>query len=152
MKSLATLCAAAVFALTIPAHARIGETEKEVEARYGAPVQKPKKESGREKERTYRFKDLEITVIFLDRKSQHEDITKLDGGKFGSDEIEAFLKDNSGGAEWKKKSEAEWELPSGTVSATYMDINGLPPKFTLETKEYNALLGSEVQPKKAKGN
>ena len=118
MKSLATLCAATVFALTIPAHARIGETEKEVEARYGAPAKKPKKESGREKSRTYRFKVLEITVIFLDRKSQHEDYTKLDGGKFGPEEIKAFLRVNSGGAEWKKKSEAEWELPGGAVSAT----------------------------------
>jgi len=150
MKTIVIGCATAVFALTIPSHARIGETEREIEARYGAPVQKPKKETGREKSRTYRFGGLEITVTFLDRKSQREDYIKLNGGKFGSDEIQEFLKANSKGAEWKNTSEAEWELPGGAVTATYMDLNGLPPKFTLETKEYNALLGAEVQPEKAK--
>jgi hypothetical protein len=80
----------------------IGESESEIKARYGAPTDTQMTESPREVWRAYNSDGKIIYVAFLDRVSQMESYKTPDGSPFARGDIEALLKANSSGGEWKE--------------------------------------------------
>ena len=89
-----------------PAHARIGETEAQIQKRYGKPL-KVIGDSPAQRAITYRVHTYYVLVVFLDGKSECETYAKQDGGPFSSDEVRILLQNNSDGKGWTDMTKKE---------------------------------------------
>lgn len=108
------------------AHARIGETEQQIIARYGKSIKDIPSKGAREKYGAFVFNGFTIIVVFLDGVSQAESYSKDRDGEFSNDEIAALLKANAPAASWKLKASTppaklQWEakIDKFTVFAIY---------------------------------
>jgi hypothetical protein len=110
------------------AFARIGETEQQIEARYGKPIKliggvPP----GLEGIKRYQSAGLDIYVNFISGLSEEEYYSKQ-YGKIERAEVDAILQANSQGKEWK-------EIPSGhplySWRATRWMLGEINPESTL---------------------
>jgi hypothetical protein len=89
------------------AFARLGESNKEIMARYGA-VRK-RTETGTNTWRGgYVFKEYKVAVDFRDNKSECESFYFMKDGKMNDDERNALLKLSGGDGDWEFK-----EIPHG---------------------------------------
>ena len=119
--ALAFVCSA------LSAHAGIGETKQQVEARYGKPVTpgtKPTDGIG-DSNLTYNWKEYFVHVTYLDGRSISEIISRLDDKRILIPEIENLLKLQGDGFKRGKdkasedgKSEVKiWETPNNDHAA-----------------------------------
>lgn len=98
MKTLSIIVAAALLALC-SAHARLGESEAEVEARYGKG--KTMLSDARGVSKSYKSGGLQIFVTFFEGRSNSEMYAKLNDGRLDDAEIRVLLDANSGGLQWE---------------------------------------------------
>ena len=99
------------------AQARIGETEDQIQARYGAPMNIPPQAALMARNlpgtaKFYRAADLLVAVGYLGGKSAVEVYSKSDSSKLSDDEMKVILDANSGGAQWTRQPGvvALWQL------------------------------------------
>lgn len=135
------------------AWARIGETEAQIEARYGKPVEtsddpaNKDKESGSDKlykTALYKFSGMEI-FIFINRStklSELEAFNKISAEPFSENEIALIMQANAAGKTWKLVedfdfSKKQWWLSDGTICAT---SNSIEKTVTLYSKAMTAYL------------
>jgi len=120
---LCAICASSAFA-------RIGETEAQIEARYGKPVVTFSK--GKERPRKgYLSAGFRITVSYLDGVSASEIYQKPDQSKLSQTEIDTLLAANSGGGTWAESPLVisglqQWKTggESNERTAAYVESNG----------------------------
>ena len=91
------LCAATAFA-------RIGETETQIEKRYGRPTYKPSWT------KTYSNKNFVVIVTFDNGVSGIETFQKRNDAAMARVEIEKLLEANSDGSKWEKSARNDFEI------------------------------------------
>jgi hypothetical protein len=117
--------AIAFFLLVAPAFARIGETEQQIENRYGKSTLTVS--TGNEPlQKVYQSSGLNITVTYLDGVSQREIFTKQDGSELSKNEIAILLEANTAGSKWIEDPTATslagmqgWKLELGGRTAAF---------------------------------
>ena len=117
--------AIAFFLLVSLAFARIGETEQQIEKRYGKSTLTVS--TGNEPlQKVYQSSGLNITVTYLDGVSQREIFTKQDGSELSKNEIAILLEANTAGSKWIEDPTATslagmqaWKLESGGRTAAF---------------------------------
>jgi hypothetical protein len=126
---LVCLLVACSLVLSASAHAQIGATPKEFQARYGSRVFKSK-DKNKIFGATYHFRDgnVMISVSFLDGKAASVTYMKreIEDGNllFTKSEIQKLLDRNSS-EKFKKLSGAQkWKSSDGKIVAEYDDKNG----------------------------
>jgi hypothetical protein len=107
-----------VILVALPAFARIGETEQQIEARYGKSERIDTK-ALLLLTKIYRVGDLRVTVSFIDGISECEYFVKRDG-KLTDQEVDVLLKANSiDGKQWSLKLDRlqkMWAITEGCDS------------------------------------
>ncbi len=93
-------------------HARIGETESQVQKRYGGPVDSAYKG----KVKLYYFKGYAILVEFYKGKSIKESVMRKDHDKFSINEYHVLREGIAGVRKWDGK---DYEQGNTIVSVTY---------------------------------
>lgn len=117
------------------AHSRLGETAAEIEQRYGKAIHLEKVD---ERFSMGRFKsmDFNVTVSFLDGKSQSEIFEKENRSTFSDDEINAVLAANTFGFQWTKLGDnafdRSWKL--GDAAIAHYSL-GVPSRLSLFTAQ-----------------
>ena len=108
-----------------PAFARIGETEAQIVARYGAslPADNAKTMLG-QPIKVFLTADLRVGVAFIDGKSAAESFSKVDGTEIPDSEIQVVLQSNTAGSHWAPSRDGPfglrgWSLQSGGRLAGY---------------------------------
>jgi hypothetical protein len=96
MKTIITVL---LLASCIAASARLGESNVEVAARYGA-VQKRVNQGTNTWLGYYVFKEYNVLVSFRDNKSEVETIRPITARKFSDDERDALIKNIGGDGDW----------------------------------------------------
>jgi hypothetical protein len=126
LRALKTLFVAVALSLLVsPAFARIGETEQQIEKRYGKSTLTVS--TGNEPlQKVYQSSGLNITVTYLDGVSQREIFTKQDGSELSKNEIAILLEANAAGSKWIEDPTATslagvqgWKLESGGRTAAF---------------------------------
>ncbi len=82
-----------------PIYARIGETEAQIQKRYGKCL-KVIGDSSVQRAMIYTANGYLILVVYLDGTSESEVFRKENGAPFSSDEVRLLLQNNSGGKTW----------------------------------------------------
>ena len=129
MKPILILIAAIVFGLSSAAVARIGQTEEQVNALFGEPIDagKPDKEGVTTNMYKNPSGEYHALVQFKKDRSIAEAYSRVDGGKLSEKEMEIFLKGNSGGKEWiKDPAKLAWERSDHRVKAWSETLSGIP--------------------------
>ena len=129
MKSILVLAAAIVIGIRGEALARIGQTEEQVSALFGKPIDagKPDKEGVTTNIYKNPSGEYHALVQFLKGRSIAEAYSRVDGGKLSEKEMEIFLKGNSGGKEWiKDPAKLAWERSDHHARAWYETLSGRP--------------------------
>jgi len=131
-----------LFALLVAAFATsvfagLGETEDQVNARYGECVTKIENAPNLGRVYTYKHKNFYVIVIFADGKSQSEWYVHQDGtSRLSPAEIQELLEMNSLGGVWQKNPERPmWSLSDLKAFAVYSAGLNLPG-FGVCTSEY----------------
>jgi hypothetical protein len=129
MKSILILAAAIVTGMSSDAFARIGQTEEQVSALFGKPIDAGTPD--REGVTTNMYKnptgEYHALVQFLKGHSIAEAYSRVDGGKLSEKEMSIFLQGNSGGKEWiKDSSKLAWERSDHRAKAWYETLSGRP--------------------------
>jgi hypothetical protein len=116
--------AIALLILMSHAFARIGETEQQIEARYGKSTLTVS--TGNEPlQKVYQSSGLNITVTYLDGVSQREIFSKPDKSELSKNEIAILLEANIAGSKWIEDPTAPlagvqgWKLESGGRTAAF---------------------------------
>jgi hypothetical protein len=118
----------AIALLTLVSHAfaRIGETEQQIEARYGkSTLSFPS--SNQPLTKAYESSGLNIVVMYIDGVSQREIFTKQDKSEFSKNEIAILLDANAAGSKWIEDPTARvvgmrgWKLEAGGRKAGYSE-------------------------------
>lgn len=91
------------------ADARLGETQAEIEKRYGPAIQKVKFQKPIERRFKYHFAGYLIEVSFIQDRSVMEAIERADRGFLGEDEVAAFLRANEAGSSWRREENSNTE-------------------------------------------
>lgn len=149
------LISALLVLLFTTSHARIGESQEEIEKRYG----KSKKDTAPLEPATiakwYLKSGLAISVGFLDGKSCYEFYMKGERKEFSDAEIEALLEANQGKSKFKKKDglsiNPEWETEDGKTLAHYSKIEGNLTICSQEWMETRAKIQAEKEKKNLNG-
>ena len=98
----------------VPAFANLGETDAQINARYGAPVGQSRNGMEGLELRRYSTGDKSITVMFLGGRSECEIIEKQCPLDFSSEERDAILDSNRSGARWsmthQNRNSSRWVL------------------------------------------
>ena len=122
-------CITALVLFGATAFARIGETEAQIQKRYGQPT------SGSGATKTYSYKDFFIIVTFDNGVSAIETFQKRGSSPMPVKEIAAVLKANGGGEKWSEPTRSGLKISYTAKSrfAEYYEIMG-----TLTIAEYTA--------------
>jgi hypothetical protein len=129
MKPILILVAAIVTGMSDQAFARIGQTEEQVSALFGKPIDAgtPDKEGVTTNMYKNPSGEYHALVQFLKGHSIAEAYSRVDGGKLSEKEMSIFLQGNSGGKEWiKDPSKLAWERSDHRVKAWYETLSGRP--------------------------
>lgn len=104
MKHIVILAAALVIALSDQAFARLGQTEDQVNALFGKPIDPGKPDSDGITTNMYKNPTGEYLAVvqFLKGHSVTESYARVDSRKLSEKELSIFLQGNSAGKEWKK--------------------------------------------------
>ncbi len=120
--------------------ARIGETEAQVQARYGKPIKTAARWELDLPGTTKMYKNAGLTVIvtFIDGTSQREQYSKDLGSKLGLAEVETILAANAGNRAWSeikhgdplhKWSSTRWTFDNFATGLVNQSANGLLADF-----------------------
>ena len=124
------LAAALVIALSDQAFARLGNTEDQVSALFGKPIDPGKPDSDGITTHMYKNPTGEYLAVvqFLKGHSVAEAYSRVDKRKLSEKELSIFLEGNSAGKEWKKDPGGKfaWERSDRHASASYKTISGRP--------------------------
>ena len=123
-------CIAALVLCTATAFARIGETEAQIEKRYGKPTPSSSSTKG------YFYKDLFIIVSFDDGVSGIETYEKRDGASMSAGEIRQLLDANGDGTKWQEPIRNGLEARY-TQKTCFAEYNGIANTLTIA--DYAAL-------------
>jgi hypothetical protein len=129
MKHILIVAAAIVIGLSGQAVARIGQTEEQVSALFGKPIDAgtPDKEGVTTNMYKNPSGEYHALVQFLKGHSIAEAYSRVDGGKLSEKEMSIFLQGNSGGKEWTKdRSKLAWERSDHRAKAWYETLSGRP--------------------------
>ena len=129
MKHVLILAAAIVVALSGQAFARIGNTEGQVTALFGKPVDPGKPDSDGMTTNTYKNPTGEYLAVvqFLKGHSVAEAYSRVDRYKLSEKEVSIFLQGNSSGEEWKKDPrKLAWERSDHRATAWCETLSGRP--------------------------
>ena len=129
MKPLLILIAAIVLGLSSDAFARIGQTEEQVGALFGKPIDAGKPDKAGVTTNIYKNPSGEYHALvqFLKGHSIAEAYSRVDGGKLSDKEMSIFLQGNSGGKQWiKDPDKLAWERGDHRAKAWYETLSGRP--------------------------
>ena len=129
MKRILILAATIAIGLSGHAFARIGQTEEQVSALFGKPIDAgtPDKEGVMTNMYKNPTGEYHALVQFLKNHSIAEAYSRVDGGKLSEKEMSIFLQGNSGGKEWiKDPSKLAWERSDHRAKAWYETLSGRP--------------------------
>ena len=129
MKHILILTTAIVIGLSGPAFARIGQTEEQVSALFGKPIDAgtPDKEGVTTNMYKNPTGEYHALVQFLKDHSIAEAYSRVDGGKLSEKEMSIFLQGNSGGKEWiKDPYKLAWERSDHRAKAWSETLSGRP--------------------------
>lgn len=129
MKHILILAAAIVIGLSGQAFARIGQTEEQVSALFGKPIDTDKPDKDGVTTNMYKNPtgEYHALVQFLKGHSIAEAYSRVDGSKLSEKEMSIFLQGNSGGKEWiKDPSKLAWERSDHRAKAWYETLSGRP--------------------------
>jgi hypothetical protein len=129
MKPILILAAAIVIGLSGQAFARLGQTEEQVSALFGKPIDTDPPDKDGVTTNTYKNPtgDYHALVQFLKGHSIAEAYSRVDKGKLSEKEMSAFLQGNSGGKEWiKDAGKLTWERSDHRAKAWYETLSGRP--------------------------
>lgn len=129
MKQFLMLAATIVIGLSGQALARIGQTEEQVSALFGKPIDAgtPDKEGVTTNMYKNPNGEYHALVQFLKGHSVAEAYSRVDGGKLSEKEMSIFLQGNSDGKEWKKDPrKLAWERSDHRAKAWYETLSGRP--------------------------
>lgn len=106
----------ALFLFSGTAAARIGETEVEVEARYGKPIFTLPSKVDASLTKCYLSGGFSIAVTYVDGRSAREMLAKANKSAISDKEIQRLLEANAGGAYWNPQQLAgEKNVPDGLL-------------------------------------
>jgi len=128
MKHILILAAAIVLGLSGQAFARIGQTEEQVRALFGKPIDPGTPDKG---VTTNMYKnptgEYYALVQFLKDHSIAEAYSRVDGAKLSEKEMAIFLQGNSGGKEWiRDPRKLAWERSDHRAKAWSETLSGRP--------------------------
>jgi hypothetical protein len=129
MKPVLILAAAIAIVMTSQAVARLGQTEEQVSALFGKPIDAgtPDKEGVTTNMYTNPSGQYHALVQFLKGHSIAEAYSRVDRGKLSEKEMSIFLQGNSGGKEWiKDPRKLAWERSDHRAKAWYETLSGRP--------------------------
>jgi hypothetical protein len=129
MKHILIVVATIVIGLSGQAFARLGQTEEQVSALFGKPIDADKPDKEGVTTNTYKNPSGEYIALvqFLKGHSIAEAYSRVDGGKLSEKEMSIFLQGNSGGKEWiKDPSKLAWERSDHRAKAWYEILSGRP--------------------------
>ncbi len=132
MKHVLILAAALVIALSGQAFARLGQTEDQVSALFGKPVDPGKPDNNGVTTNMYKNPTREYLAVvqFLMGHSVAEAYSRVDRRKLSEREVSIFLQGNSSGKEWKKDPrKLAWERSDHHASAWCETLSGRPTLF-----------------------
>ncbi len=106
----------ALFLFHGTAAARIGETEAEVNARYGAPIFTLSSQEAANLTKCYLADGFSIAVTYVSGRSAREMVAKADKSEITEKEINRLLEANSGGSSWNAQQLAgQKNVPDGLL-------------------------------------
>jgi hypothetical protein len=129
MKNILILAAAIMIGMGNQALARIGQTEEQVNALFGKPIDAgaPDKEGVTTNMYKNPSGEYHALVQFLKGHSIAEAYSRVDGGKLSEKEMAIFLQGNSGGKEWiKDPRKLAWERSDHRAKAWSETLSGRP--------------------------
>lgn len=129
MKRILILVAALVIALSNQVFARLGNTEDQVSALFGKPVDPGKPDSNGVTTNMYKNPTGEYIAVvqFLKGHSVAEAYSRVDRRKLSEKELSIFLEGNSAGKEWKKDPrKLAWERSDHHATAWCETLSGRP--------------------------
>lgn len=129
MKPIVILAAAFLIALSDQVCARLGQTEDQVNALFGKPIDPGKPDGDGITTNMYKNPTGEYLAVvqFLKGHSITESYARVDTHKFSEKELSIFLQGNSAGKEWKKDPrKLVWERSDHHASASCETIAGRP--------------------------
>ena len=129
MKRTLILAAVITIGLSSLAFARLGQTEEQVSALFGKPIDvgTPDKEGVTTNMYTNPSNEYHALVQFLKGHSIAEAYSRVDKGKLSEKEMSIFLQGNAGGKEWiKDPSKLAWERSDHRAKAWYETLSGRP--------------------------
>ena len=129
MKHILILAATIVIVLSGQAFGRLGQTEEQVNALFGKPIDPgtPDKEGVTTNMYKNPTGEYHALVQFLKGHSIAEAYSRVDGGKLSEKEMSIFLQGNSGGKEWiKDPSKLAWERSDHRAKAWSETLSGRP--------------------------
>ena len=129
MKNIMMIAAAIVFALASDAFARLGQTEEQVSALFGKPIDagKPDKEGVTTNMYKNPSGEYHALVQFQKGRSIAEAYSRVDGGKLSEKEMSIFLQGNSSGKEWiKDPQKLAWKRSDHRAKAWSETLSGRP--------------------------
>jgi hypothetical protein len=129
MKRILILAAALVIALSDHAFARLGNTEDQVSALFGKPVDPGKPDRNGITTNMYKNPTGEYIAVvqFLKGHSVAEAYSRVDRRKLSEKELSIFLEGNSAGKEWKKDPrKLAWERSDHRATAWCETLSGRP--------------------------
>jgi hypothetical protein len=129
MKPILILAAAIVTALSGQASARLGQTEGQVNALFGKPVDPGKPDSDGVTTNMYKNPTGEYLAVvqFFKGRSVAEAYSRVDKRKLSEKELSTFLQGNSAGNEWKKDPrKLAWKRSDDRATAWCETLSGRP--------------------------
>src|SRR5947208_15470585 len=129
MKHVLILAATIVIALSGQAFARLGQTEDQVNALFGKPVDPGKPDSDGLTTNMYKNPTGEYLAVvqFLKGHSVAEAYSRVDRRKLSEKEGSIFLQGNSAGQEWRKDPrKLAWERSDRRATAWCETLSGRP--------------------------
>ena len=129
MKSILILTAVIVTGMSGGAFARLGQTEEQVSALFGKPIDTDPPDKEGVTTNTYKNPSGEYIALVQFQKGHSiaEAYSRVDKGKLSEKEMAAFLQGNSGGKEWiKDPSKPAWERSDHRAKAWYETLSGRP--------------------------
>ena len=129
MKNIMIIAAALVIGLSGDAFARLGQTEEQVSALFGKPIDPGTPDKDGVTTNMYKNPSGEYHALvqFLKGHSIAEAYSRVDGGKLSEKEMSIFLQGNSGGKEWiKDPRKLAWERSDHRAKAWSETLSGRP--------------------------
>ena len=129
MKNILIIAAVIVLGLSSDAFARLGQTEEQVSALFGKPIDAGTPDKEGVTTNMYKNPSVEYHALVQFQKAHSiaEAYSRVDGAKLSEKEMSIFLQGNSGGKEWiKDPRKLAWERSDHRAKAWHETLSGRP--------------------------